>query len=70
MNKLPKSYRLTVNRGIAQADGILYLHFKYRGIPFTLVYRASQGYTSINFERQEKDIKFRQNKHKKIESTK
>jgi hypothetical protein len=41
MYKLLKSYRLTVNRGIAQADGIPYRHFKYRGIPFTPVYRAS-----------------------------
>jgi hypothetical protein len=40
MYKLPKSYRLTVNRGIAQADGIPYRHFKYRGIPFTPVYTS------------------------------
>ena len=35
MCELPKSNRLTVNRGIVQDDGIPYLHFKYRGIPFT-----------------------------------
>jgi hypothetical protein len=27
--------------GIAQADGTPYRHFKYHGIPFTPVYRAS-----------------------------